>query len=122
MYNKEEFKNTIAVFEEKKAKKLNLPVLLRLVGKLDEEGLKDEEILSAFSEMQVCLKDIHKGDNFQTKIFKNTQRQLMSQVSKKYNLVAKVTYMGMCIGIGLAIGAAIGAAMEKKADEEGRLY
>lgn len=144
MYSKNEFENYINQFEEKMAKKLQLPVIIRLINKLNENNIEDDKIRETLSELQSLLNVIDNEDRNQKKQYRKSYRMLIDYADKTFEYKQKGTITNMYIGvgvalgtgmiawnpaligagiaIGIAIGVAIGTTLEKKAEKEGKIY
>ena len=147
MYKLNEFEELEATFINKRTKVIMEPII-RLIKKLEEREIVDEELAEKFGELLEGLKEFENADKKQRKaaLYKNSE--IIAYSRKQYELVAKGTLqnesMGlfMCIGlalgtafsarntallgvglpIGLAIGLAVGGEKEKKAEEKGLVY
>ena len=110
MYHKEAFENLILIFDEKQAKKLQLPTLMRLINKLIEHNIEDESITQNLSDLSSQLNDIHNGHTEVKRPYKKAAQKLISDAMKTHGLTAKGTYIGLYMAIGIAIGTGIGTA------------
>lgn len=144
MYNKNEFEKFSNQIEEKMAKRLQLPVIIRLINKLNENNIEDDKIRETLSELQSLLNVIDNEDRNQKKQYRKSYRILIDYADKTFGYKPKGTLTNMYIGAGLAIGismfawkpeligvgvalgiafgVAIGTTLEKKAEKEGKIY
>lgn len=148
MIDKNKFENIISGFSIKQAKEYHLPVVLRLIDKLNENNIRDIEIRRMLSEISSCLNDILNGDRTKNSEYYRSFRALTIYTRKTYKYASKGTYYGIFIGFGAAIspligllflsiglsaflaatllviiiGVAMGIIMEKKAIKENRLF
>lgn len=148
MYEIDELESLSAEVSPKEARKLQIPIILRLLTKLEEKEIEDEQITKMIGELFKYLNVIVKGDDIPKRAYKKAVRFFIEYVRKTYDFVAKGTYTGMWIaigvalgpgfgaaftsinpsfigagaGIGIAIGVAIGSFYESKAEKEGKLY
>lgn len=116
MYKKEKFKNILSKFSEKYTRRLSLPTILRLISKLEEKGIRDNEIVQMLSKLLTYLNAISKGDTSRNKTYRRSVNSLIEYTEKKYYFIAKGTYISryisIFISIGIAIGAGIGVAID----------
>lgn len=149
MYNKEAVEKLTVNFNDKEVKKLRLAIILRLLNKLNEEAIVDEEIEQMVTKVIGSLDAIKNGDMNKIKDCNKLVRALIDYVRNTLGFVTKGTYpaiymgigmiigsgigvtffmainpafMGLGTGAGIALGLGVGSMLEKKADKEGKLY
>lgn len=144
MYNKNGFEALITKLDSKQAKRLNIPLIVRLITNLEDNSIVDEKIKQMLSDLYRMLSEIVNGDFMQKKSYNKSFRALTAFVRTTYKIVQKGTYVstylsvgialgtamfawnaalvGSGIAIGLALGVAIGSSLENKAKKEGKLY
>ncbi len=110
MYYKEEFENLVQQFEEKKKEKLELPKLLRLIEKLEEKQLENENIAAKFLSLKEVLEKAKENYKINKSIFARDFRALSEYIRKEYGLVSKGFYTAVYMSLGMAIGTGIGVA------------
>ena len=144
MYSNSEFKKLVSQFGEKDAKRLNIPIIIRLINKLNENSIEDVQIKQMLSELTSLLYAIHNGDTTLKKQYRKIYALLTNYTIKTYKLRQKGAYLSMYIGVGLtlgiaifawdptligvgiaigiAIGVTIGSSLEGKATKDGKTY
>lgn len=140
----EKIRNSIG---EKEAKRLSIPILIRLLTKLREKEIEDEHMRTLIEGMLNFLAHEAEGRRYEINAYKKEMKLLLNYAKKTYGMIAKDTYIGMGIamgvafgaglgsayasinpgfmgmgGAGIAIGLAIGVSLEEKANKEGKLY
>jgi|LGOV01.1.fsa_nt_gb hypothetical protein len=134
-------------FEEKKNKKLQTELFLRLCSKVREED-EDDEIIAMINETYSLLSELDNNEEIKPKSYQKSLGLLKKTVKQKFSFTPKgalqeeYTGIGIAIGvalgsafvsinpvlisiglpIGLAIGAALGKKMESTAERTGKTY
>ena len=147
MYYKAEFEKIAGILNPKGSKSA-IVTIMDLIDKLNEKEIKDDELQDMFSRLLNALVAYHDGEKAQKKNITRMYSAIVNYANTKYNLVQKGTlvgtymsifmgagvamgvalsgansaFMGIGIAIGTAIGLAVGAGLEKKAENEGRVY
>jgi len=119
MYKKDKLETILSDSNEKYTKQLSLPVILRLINKLDEKGIKDIEVSQKMTKLLIYLTAISKGDTSKKKACKRLINSLIEHVKEKHDLVMKGSivsfYISIFIGAGVAIGAGLSVAINNPA-------
>lgn len=148
MYYKNEFNEIMENLTNKSFIKYIMSIQ-SLIARLEEKGIEDDELNSKFGQLQEVLKEYLSGEDIKRRKTARAFNEIVQHVAKKYNLQQKgslqgaylaifmgvgiamgstlsttlgTAFMGAGIAIGAGLGVAIGASLEKKAEEEGRLY
>lgn len=146
------YKNEVNGLTEKATKKNIVTYLMSvqsLIHKLEEKGIEDNELDGNFGVFVDALGKYIAGDNTQKRTAARTYAGITQYVEKEYKLQQRgsiqgmylaifmgagvalgaafsstigTAYMGIGIAIGAGLGVSIGSSMEKKAEDEGRLY
>lgn len=146
------YKNEINQLLEKANKKSIVTYLMSvqsLISRLEDKGIEDDELNRKFSEFVSAFENYIEGDNKQKRSAAMAYSGIAQHVEKEYKLQQRgsiqgmymaifigvgvalgsalmttvgTAFMGVGIAIGTGLGVAIGASMEKKAEDEGRLY
>ena len=148
MYNKEQFEEILEKATPRTYQQ-TASFVCSLINKLEENSIEDDELKSKFDALLDAFTRYFEQDKKAKKTINRTYREIVGYVKEKYNWEQRGnvqgTYMAICIGVGVALGSAlsttigvafmgggiaigagvgvaIGTSMEKKAQEEGRLY
>jgi len=149
MYCRDEFEERKDSLDPENSKSA-IFTLVSLIEKLEQRGIKDDELDGMFVRLEEALTDYEKSepDRIKKKALYKEYNSIVNYAYQKHNMVQKGTFFGMytviflgsgialgvalsnsgvvfsviIVLIGAAVGIAIGTAMEKKAKKEGRLY
>ena len=149
MYYRDEIEILLKDAEPKTTKKLQLPLILRLIKKLEEKKISDDTLELMFKHLAGIAKNLVRGQTKGFNEYKKKNYEITVYVQREYELTAKGYYVSLYMAIGLAIGAGIGVALssainpafvalgvgpglaaglalgtmkDKKTEEEGKLY
>ncbi len=111
MYESQPIQDLASSLDKKTAEKLRLPVLLRLIQKLNDKEIKDEQVFSQISDLTQVLEAVVQGDRSRLKAYRDSLNELTEMVRTKHGLVAKGYYTSLYLSIGIALGAGIGTAL-----------
>ena len=111
MYFKDETAAVISQLGEKQAKQLRAFEISRIIDKLIEKEIEDEEIDLLILHIKDLLIKLQNGERKLKKTYLTAQNNLKEQVRKKYKLAPKDYYSSLYLSFGLSIGTALGVVL-----------
>lgn len=148
MYNKNEFEGIMQRVAKGKYKTM-ITSVVSLIAKLEEKNIEDDALREEFDILLDNMQRYFDGDTSSRRSIGRVYTKITEHAKTKYNLEQRgniqgtyiaifagagvalgtafmstlgSTYIGVGIAIGAGLGAAVGASLERKAEEEGRLY
>lgn len=148
MYFLNEFKELVSGLDEKKNRKMQLDMVVRLIKKLDERFIEDDKLAKMFELLLSAASNHLDGLDSKIKTYNRQKSLITDYVLKVHRLAYKSYYTtlftalglvfgsvfgiffiitnpvlyAVCIGGGIAIGVGIGVAKEKRVTDEGLIY
>lgn len=111
MYDKDEIMDLVEHLTKKQRNKLQTETFVRLIDKLLEKEVKDQDIEDDVSALKQLLITFVNGNYEGKKTFMKLFRALNKKVKAKYRFVPKGYYQTLYMGLGISLGSAIGVSL-----------
>jgi len=108
MYFRSEFEKLKTGLDESKVRKLQLDFVIRLIDKLNEKMIDDEELVRLFENLLRTAVDYSEGREPNLRYYRKQKNDITNYVLKKYSLAYKGYYTAVYMSLGLVFGAALG--------------